>query len=325
MSDPRERFKVQIYNVNSDKIFTLNAKHKYTLNDQQTYQIGIDQSTTQTGIAIKTYDTNKLVYMLDYINEGMLHYKDYIGMFVTALEYLLRQIPVKRLVYEEHSHIRGDSKYASKVLRNLADNISKVQLKFPSTEFCTTSPVVWRSTFLPKDIYKGRMKDNNIKLYVVEECLRRYPNIIKYKSYVGDSYDSFEALGILDGFLEGNFTPDGRRIVTRDLPIEYNHYCIKNLRIYSERTKATFLDEFKEEIKKRGFVQLVHNEDMALDELSRRATTNFKEVILIPLKRNKEYNIYLWDYGIEAKDDEIICLICYRENKTNKITLLDKR
>lgn len=277
-------------------------------------QLGIDQSTSETGLVVKSYEDNKFICVFNFKNNGLTP-KSYSKMLIDTLNKTFENSNIRRMVYESHSSI-GENRYTSRVLKELAqslDTLKRTCKGFKDAEIATEKPAAWRSSFIPKERYSGRYGKDSVKFAVLEECLERYPFLREFSQMCSKSYDSFEAIGILDGHLERNYTEAGIRIVTKSLDIDLNHLCAKHYEPWSTQDSLkSVLAKYSNLIESRGSLFAVYNDELTLDENARRMTTNTNKVVIMTIPKTTIEAVVTWETDIRLKDNESFALICYR-------------
>lgn len=299
----------------------------FTMPKEREIQIGIDQSTSETGVYVKSYPDNEFICIMSIKNEG-LSPDDYTFMFEKTLSSMFSESKVRRLVYESHKGI-GDNKYVSNVLRRLATSIKNLKATCPGlkdAEMATERPNAWRSSFIPKETYAGNYNTENVKYAVLAECLKRYPQLLEFSKVCSKSYDAFEAIGILDGHLEKNYTKDGVRIVTKSLEIERTHQCAKHYEVYSDLEDIkSIIAKYNDIIKIRGIVNVYFNPDLTVDENARRMTSNTNEVVMMSIPKGAINALITWETGVRLKEGQSFALVCYRASKKQGAVLHGRR
>lgn len=290
-------------------------------------QIGIDQSTSESGLYVKNYKTNEFICVLNFKNHGLTP-KEYTKMFKNILSSMLTGAQVRRLVYESHEAI-GNNRYSSRVLKDLADAIKDLKYTcngLANAEILTEKPNAWRSAFIPKERYSGNYNTVNVKHAVVQECLLRYPFLKDFQTRCSESYDSFEAIGILDGHLERNYTKEGIRIVTKSLEIERNHLSAK----YFEKWRTdsdiqVIIAKYAPIIQKRDVVYVIFNPELTIEENSRRMTSNTNKVVLMNIPKTEISALVTWETGVRLQEGETFMMVCYRADKKSGAMLHAER
>lgn len=246
--------------------------------------VGIDQSSTSTGICISDSEGN--LFITEFVRNGTPISK-YNNALVDGMYNLLVNVDVKYFVYEEHNaHIAP----LESVINTVTDSLKKFSVKFNRREIEVhgAPPTVWRSGFLPREEYEGCYGRKDVKRACVNESIKRVPALEKYIKYSNKDFDGFEAYGICEGFKALNFSNDGTRIVNRFL--KQHHARETKYRII--KIKSCNLDDevkrVQTKIAKGECPIVLSNPIMQLDEAVNRISGLYKECVMV-YKPSLEY------------------------------------
>lgn len=246
--------------------------------------VGIDQSSTSTGICIT--DSVGNLFVTEFVRDGVTVSR-YNNALVDGLYKLLVDLDVKYFVYEEHNaHIAP----LESVINSVTDSLKKFSVKFNrrDIEVHGAPPTVWRSGFLPREEYEGQYGRNKVKRACVSEAVKRVPELEKFIKYSQKDFDGFEAYGICQGFLSLNFSEDGTRIVNRFLKqhhareVKYRIIKIKSCNLSDE------INRVQTKIAKGKCPVVLSNPIMQLDEAVNRISGIYKECVMV-YKPSLEY------------------------------------
>lgn len=162
-----------------------------TLDPSKTYDIGIDQSTSCTGIAICPLDKS-FIAVIEVLNVNFdSYYKVQLRNF---LKTILRDIPIRYFIMEEPlGYLTGKR---NKVLSDLKKYLEEVKYDLDVNHFDTTSPPSWRHGLMPEKVQGDRRK----KATVIATLLDMYPGFSNLLPYCNEDTDGLEALGIIIGY-----------------------------------------------------------------------------------------------------------------------------
>ena len=193
--------KYQIIMPDHARDFTLRLK------DGVSWKLGIDQSTSCTGLALKSSDQKYLV-LLDVIRDKNMLKEDYFrdlrGVITrTTKDRVFTLVANEKPVPRKFAHARETlTELLGRLNTWIEDNPA-----FDGATHEAVFPQTWKSMVVDKS--KGPNR-SNIKREVASDLVDRYPELQHYFDFYHTSdYDSFDALGILDGTIEHAFTPDG--------------------------------------------------------------------------------------------------------------------
>lgn len=301
----------------------------------QPYLIGLDMSTTQSGIVIMD-DNWDIVTMIDLINQGekgdsyLNHlravFNSNFKRMECALVVLEEQIKTEngRMVYGKMSELQGSVLSMSGIF---GKKINRVK------------PSVWRSAFLADSKYTGRkQKTIDVKISTGEEVETRFPKVKKYidvmtqfsKSDQGYICDSCDAVGALLGYLELNYGKDKSMTmqrVNKTLNYEAKHDITQFGFSFNPQTgkivghigssqlvERDINNVFVNEINGFGKKYIAYNVKLPLEENVRRCTSSFHEIIFILVPDRKGCVQLEWEYNITIPEGEMGLIVCYSTN-----------
>lgn len=183
------------------------------LKDGECYQLGMDQSTTNTGIFIKNYN-NTVAYMMEYHRNKGDDAAGYIVSLETMLHHIFEGAELSHMIYERP--IMSDSYRSSRVLFQLEGMLQGLQYRYPEFKAARLDNIEnssWRRVVI-RDRYKGTGIDKKLaSCYSIQEI---FPWSSIYGVSLGDDQDIFEAMGVLFGWFCNSYDHLGRPYVRGD-------------------------------------------------------------------------------------------------------------
>lgn len=157
------------------------------------YDVGIDQSTSCTGITVRPLNQSFIVVM-EVLNVNKDPY--YIARLKSLIFKLLEGKKVRYFIMEQPLvHATGKR---SKLLVNLKKQIQEMSKSLDIEAFREAPVTSWRHGLMPKTIEGS---DRRKKETVVEAVLQIYPKLAPFLNVSNHDYDGIESLGILIGYL----------------------------------------------------------------------------------------------------------------------------
>lgn len=289
---------------------------KITLSDS--IRIGVDQSSSQTGFAIKK-SNGEFVCLLDFVNESSLPYNIYKSMLGLKLEQVLFNTRAEMCIVEK---MWGGNKNSYEMLSELGEYISGFKYILPNwdrTEVSEILPNVWRSAYLADPRYKGRFTRDKVKIAAMEEGIIRYPFLKDYgynHRTLRTPNDSFDALGILEGYEEKTFSSDGTmRKVANTIDATNHNYSYKLFDGYGEEVLTTI----KESCPSREIVEYEYNNDFPFFENVRKATSVTNKLVMLKIEDPVAKIQLMWRYGVVLNKSKPITLVGWRDNVSSRL------
>lgn len=269
--------------------------------------IGIDQSSTSTGIAIET-DTQLFMCTLTRDELSVPLYKKAIKQ---QLYTMLSSCDLRDFVYEKHGvHITP----VESVINEVTDSIKEFA-KYRYGRTINTAgvlPPLWRSGFLNSDKYKNRFGRSEVKIACLEECCRLVPELEKFIPFSGKDYDAFEAYGIMKGYKNLNYTEYGMRIVNRTMDsniVRKTKHVLIKCKIDNLQQEIDFIQQSLA----KGKAELVkYNPNIFIHESVNRVCGEYKEAIVL-YEPCQEFCRFVFEYGEPVGRDETFLVYCRRE------------
>ena len=178
------------------------------LQTNNVYRIGIDQSSSCTGIAIQdvSKDTTILIDFKRDSNDKEGFYRD-LKYFIKKI---IHGISIQYFVYEKPIYT-PNQRYTSRMLIELSGRVQEWVTEFEELQGATVVdsvfPQSWQSLVVDSSKGKNRMRK---KECIADDLCDLYP---EFRGYLDQHYskdlDAFDALGILTGYEKYAYTPDG--------------------------------------------------------------------------------------------------------------------
>lgn len=268
--------------------------------------IGIDQSSTSTGIAI---ETPSQLFMCT-LERGDLSVPLYMRAIKQQLNTLLLNCDLRNFIYEKHGvHITP----VESVINDVTDSIKEfARYRYGRViNSAGVLPPLWRSGFLIDDKYKNRFSREQVKLACVEECCTRIPSLRSFIPFSGKDYDAFEAYGIMEGYKTLNYTDDGMRIVNRtmdkNIMRKTKHLVIK-CKVSDIYNEIRFIEN---NIAKKCVEVVKYNPNIFVRDAVNRICGVYDEAVIV-YEPCQEFCRLVFDYGEPIAKDETFLVYCRR-------------
>lgn len=262
------------------KMYKLDWLQKPKLQCLSQVDVGIDQSSTSSGLTIQGDD---LTFITE-LPRGHMTVYEYKKALGRQLQYLLGGLSVKHFIYEKHGrHITP----LHSLINEITDEIKAFTKPLIYNDVIVKGvlPTVWRSGFLKGEEYKGRFRREDVKLACVDEVIKRDPLTAVFKEHshkkngVPD-YDGYESYGIINGYLELNYNSIGQRIVNTTMEKRadrrFNHLIFKT----TEMDEARTLKHIQRNYTNLMCPVLIGNNDLLINEMMNRVQDDYDECII---------------------------------------------
>lgn len=291
------------------------SKFSLALPDKYHWRIGVDQSTSCTGICCMDTEGTWLV-MLDLHRDQNLNRHEFTRDLKRLLSKIVKGLNIDLLVYERPA---PKAMYASRILEQLLGVLEDWCYENEDMQNAEKQSIyqqVWKS--LVVDASKGhkgaRMKD---KREVASDIVDIYPMLGRYFSqYPFSDFDSFDACGILTGYIR--YAYDAATGLERIHGTEEKTHVSLVGYAWLDNEKATnpvkevFKFDGAEMIFKPKF--LLFNTSKKLVENIRIASSNYDFVwTIIPKEFLKPF---MFKYGVDI-DDESKTMVAFISRKSN--------
>lgn len=282
-----------------------------------TYMLGFDPSKNLLGFYL-TNLSRTVHYVLDIRNEHKVRLVMFMVEVEKLINYLLEGCNVKVVSIERHNmRNKFISQEALQQCRGMIENMVCDFEGMRDVKVGQVLPQEWRSQVLDKSKGKNRHKKDVVKMNITEDLIDKYPILEPYLMYCPKSFDGFEAMGILEGYLMLNQGSMGMRRVNKAMQVKANHdvYYWVNL-VNSESFKLTSGLGSKIWVKERhSFSVLEYNEKLSFEENGRYATTIDSDVVCILIPIGYLYTWAMWKFDLIAAEDELLVAFFTRKKK----------
>ena len=314
----KDCIKVKICNKDG-KVIKQNYLGNISISTKDRIRIGVDQSSSQTGIAVKKCNGD-LVCLIDIVNYSGIPYHLYKSMLGLKLEQIFNNCTVEMCIVEK---MWGGNKDSFEMLSELGRFIAGykyIMEGWRNAEISEILPNVWRSSYLSDKIYKGQFTKDKVKIAAMKEGIRRYPQLHSYGHFHMEGShpnDSFDALGILEGYEDKTFSDDGsmRRISNTIKPT--NHKYTMHTFI------CTDLDDLNNTIEqhcpRRLREEYEFNSEFSFRENMRRATSITNKIVILKITQDVVKIQLMWMFGMVIERDELVYIVGWRNSINTKL------
>lgn len=279
-----------------------NLKSNYEVN------VGVDQSSSSTGICIQSPD---LLFLTELPREKeYMSINEYKCALKKELDCLLRTLNLKHFIYEKHKHITPlDSviNEITEVLKSYTKTINKDSVKIVSI-----APPVWRKGFFSSSDYSGEYTRQAIKSACVSQVLAEQPMTEKFLNSSHKDFDAYEAYGIINGYLRMNYAEDGTRIVNTSMNFrngrKYNYLLFK----CQEDELDTRIKYIRETYCRKPTDIILSNKELLLENSLNRIIGEYDEAILV-IKEHSEFPAYIIELEQHYDDGDIFIVYVRRD------------
>ena len=314
----KECFTVKIC-MKDGKYLRKNFMTDITLAQKGKIRIGIDQSSSQTGIAVKK-SNGEFLCLLDFVNESHLNYGLYKAMLGLKIEQIFGNCDVEICVIEK---MWGGNKKSYEMLSNLGDFLIGFKYILPGwrdAEVASILPNVWRSAYLADSRYKGMFTKDKVKIAARNEGIRRYPYLTEYSHTLeglGHINDSFDALGILEGYEAKTFSSDGsiRKVANTISATNHNYKYL----VWVESSRYDLTDFMDEYSPRRQHIEYEYNCDFPFYENVRKVTSVTNKIVYMRITEDAVKIQLMWNQSKLYRRSDKMYLIGWRENVSSKL------
>ena len=183
----------------------------FHLNAGEDYQIGMDQSTTCSGVCIKNF-RNTEFYMIECKRDSHEDSSEFMFMFEKFLHTICEGCSITHIIYEKP--IKSAEFQSARVLFQLEGIVTQLGRRYPefsTAKIANIENASWRSSVVLKEFNRHGRKE------ATAMSIRRiFPWADNYGYSLGKDQDVFESVGILFGWFISAFDPLGRPYVRGD-------------------------------------------------------------------------------------------------------------
>lgn len=289
---------------------------KINLGNERKWKLGIDPASHYTGIALMD-EAARYILLLDCTRDDCLLPED----FYRDLEYLLVRLVSGQTILRtvnEKPFVKNGYARASEVLLKLRGRIEEWVKRIPELadgEFYQINVNAWKSRVINKSKGTNRY---NAKGAIAEDLCDIFPLLKNYLDLgLPGDLDSFDALGVIVGFDQYAYTPDGYKKICGEK--EKSHYSIVGYKWINEDdvTNNTVPESLGTAASLVHPQYLEYNVDYSLKDNIVMASTNNNAVVTILPKT--ELQQFQWKFGIDITDQsKILMMFVFRSGHYQK-------
>ena len=271
------------------------------LTKNTSWYVSFDQSTSCTGICLKAAD-NSFLILLDVIHDKSMtkdeYYRDLRRVIVN-----FAKGATFRIVVNEKPIPSNDKVHARNTLLELLGRLSTWLNDIPEFDHAQRGalfPQTWKSLVMDKS--KGKHR-SNIKAEIASDLVDVFPELrYYYDFYHTDDYDSFDALGILQGYLAYAFDEEGNPQIHGSLEKRHTSLVLYDWISYDSSLsfEDNIINALGANVDAFEPFALRYNKKHSFHDNIRMASSNFDCVVTI-LPR-EELAPYRWKFGIDITD-----------------------
>lgn len=301
------------------KVIKQNYLGSIEISSKLPLRVGFDQSSSQTGIAIKK-NNGEFLCLIDIVNYSGLPYPLYKSMLGLKIEQIFNNCTVEICVVEK---MWGGNKDAFELLSELGRFISGykyIMEGWRNAEISEILPNVWRSSYLCDKKYKGQFTKDKVKIAAMKEGIERYPQLHNYGNFHMEGShpnDSFDALGILEGYEDKTFSKDGvmRKISNTINPTNHKY----SIHTFVCKDMEDLTNTINEHCPRRLCEEYEFNEDFSFKENIRRATSITNKIVILKVMSDVVKIQLMWSSGMVIERDELVYVVGWRNTINTKL------
>lgn len=274
------------------------------LKPDRIWDFGIDQSSSCTGMCIQTKERDFQI-LLDLQRDKCIPKEVFYSELFQLAARLMRDMQVRMLIMERPA---PKAMYASRVLEELRGHVMAWGYQIPELENSLVDsvfPQIWKSKIMDKSKGKNR---SNVKRFIAEDIVDKFPLLKGYLSICPSSdYDSFDATGVLNGFLKYAFDDSGHEMIHGVK--EKTHVSLVGYAWVDRDKESSALYALGGVDAVRLFKPkyLVYNADATLHSNVRMASSNWDFVYtVLPCSVLDQF---MWKYGIDPEDQTKVMIM----------------
>lgn len=290
------------------------------------WYLGIDQSTSCTGIALMD-GRGYFVLLLDVIRDKNAPIDEYYKDLRRLLVRLVKGQNID-LVANERPVPTDKKKYTRDVLTEFLGRLNSwiddIE-EFDNAQHEQLFPQVWKSLVVDKSKGKNR---SNIKSEVAQDLVDRFPELeYYYKFEHTKDYDAFDALGILVGAIQYAFTSDGYPKIHGSKEKRHVSLVLYDWIDWDEEKafESNVMDALADNLSVFEPYILHYNDRYSLHDNIRMASSNYNcTATVLP---QSELMPFKWKYGIDSEDSNkrLLAIILKRGEYTTGFVNSAKR
>lgn len=314
----KDSFKMTIC-LAGGKIFERSYLGELVVATKDKIRIGIDQSSTQTGVAVKK-STGELLCLIDFVNESRLPFNIYRDMLGLKIEQTFNDCEVEMCVLEK---MWGGNKNSFDMLTALSKFIGEYKFILPgwrNAEVADILPNVWRSSYLVDAKYKGQFTKDKVKVAAMNEGVERYPWLKEYgysNANRGHVNDSFDALGILEGYEDKTFSDDGciRRVSNTIKATNHKYSYV----IFQTDNFEDLIKLVEDSCPPRSVEEYEYNTEFSFYENVHKATSVTNKLVAFLVNDDIAKIQLMWKYRCLLARDKGIYLVGWRNTISEQL------
>lgn len=288
------------------------------LKDDVEWELGIDQSTSCTGICLHSSD-DSIRILLDIKRDKNAPKSEYFR----ELKYFLKRLAKGHkfsLIVNELPVKTDKNRSAGDVLKEFLGHLHEwIEDDIP--EFTTARheelfPQTWKSQMMDKSKGTNRSK---IKSEVAADITDKYPDLKPYyEVYQFSDYDSFDATGLLEGFKKYAFDAEGNEMIhgykehRHTSLVGYKWIDTKDLE--NQDLLTMIFDKSLAVFKPRV---LMYNECYSLHNNIRMASSNWP--IVVSILPHKTLQPFQWEYNIDIHStSHVMVMVVFKKSELSR-------
>lgn len=281
----------------------------------RTLDIGIDQSTAQTGVAFADAKTREILAMVDLTNAGFPDAYEYKQCMLRWFKNVLRGRTVNRMFIEVPLANRNNY-YARKALDSLRAFLADFPHRIPElkdVEFMEAVNTLWKGHYLKSKEYDGfRKATADVKESVMLETHKRVAWSQSHTMFFNKPPDSCDAVGVLLGSYEeitSSFSQDILRInkfMQKKGNMSYRK-AVGNIDINDMDSMVAGLTSIPRD--KLSYNIVEYNPTMTWLDNAKRWASNYKKPAVMIITNDKARREVKWEFKVEPEADKLFALV----------------
>lgn len=292
---------------------SINKALRQNFNDSDRFEIGIDQSTTCTGICI-TDSANTCYSLVDFrrLDTDKELYKAQLKKLVSEI---VKDLRISLIVIEQPLNKRYSK--ATPVLRDLFKYIKGWKYEIDElydAKLDYILPQQWKAKVLDKTKGTGR---SAVKSEIAQDVCDKVPVLNRYRKVCpATDYDSFDATGILIGYKLQKYTNDGKAINFGSAVYNYKmHVFVKYLPKELLNNKQAIIDYLPINKDIEDFPILEYCNDHSFYDNIKMCCANHDCSALIIRSVPLTVNL-LWETGEKLRANHIFVCVVMKQGAT---------
>lgn len=276
------------------------------------FVLSLDQSTTCTGICIQ--DTQqKVICILDFMRL-QTNKETYIEELRRLLSFMVKNLRLSLIVIENPLPINTKGNATLKALARTIKDWKNDIPEFYGVPFDTILPQQWKAKVLNKK--KGKHR-SAVKAEIAKDVCDIYPILDSYRTKcLATDFDSFDATGIMIGYLAQHFSTDGdKRNFGSAVYNSKIHVFLKYVPVDDVEDDSVLLLNIP---KKSPIMHLKYNEDYSFYDNLRMVCSQY-EIGSFVITDTLLFVNMLWESNLEFKRGfRFVCVVTRQGYFTQK-------